>query len=139
LQASYRRWTGKTLLPPGINGAAAVQWLDTAPFALVSHGPEADPIFNYANHTALHLFAMTWAQFTILPSRLSAGPTDHVTRMRLLERGNRDGYIDGYAGVRIAAGGKRFMIRNTTVWNLLDEKGHYYGQAAMIPEWGDAV
>jgi hypothetical protein len=70
-----------------------------------------------------------------MPSRLSAGPVERSERGRLLERVARDGYIDDYSGIRIAKGGRRFLIRNATVWNLLDANGLYYGQAAMIPEW----
>jgi hypothetical protein len=137
LCASYRHWTGKYLMDPSLVGEAALHWLDDAPFALVSHGTQADPVFNYANRTALELFGMSWAEFTSMPSRLSAGPVQRSERARLLERVARDGYIDDYAGIRIAKGGRRFLIRNATVWNLRDADGGYYGQAALIPEWED--
>jgi hypothetical protein len=135
LQASYRRWTGKSLLPDDLSIEQASAWLDAAPFGLVSHGTEADPIFNYANRCALQLFGMSLETFTQLPSRLSAGPVDREERAWLLDRVTRDGYIDDYTGIRVAADGRQFLIRNATVWNLLDEAGQYYGQAAMIPEW----
>jgi hypothetical protein len=112
-----------------------VAWLDAAPFALVSHGTESDPVFNYANRAALALFSTTWAAFTQMPSRLSAGTMEQVERARLLEQVSRDGYIDDYVGVRIGANGSRFMIRAATVWNLLDEADRPYGQAAMIQHW----
>jgi hypothetical protein len=139
LQASYRRWTGKSLLPADLPVEQAAAWLESASFGLVSHGAEADPIFNYANCRALQLFGMTWDAFTQLPSRLSAGPVDREERTRLLERVARDGFTDDYTGIRVAADGRQFLIRNATVWNLLDEAGHYYGQAAMIPEWNDVL
>lgn len=139
LRNSYRRWTGKALLPSGLADEAAVQWLANAPFAVVSHDTQADPIFNYANRTALQLFGMTWAEFTSLPSRLSAGPVDQEARERLLKQVSRDGYIDDYSGIRIGSDGRRFMIRHATVWNLVDERNRYYGQAAMIPDWDSAV
>lgn len=94
-------------------------------------------MFNYANRAALQLFEMSWDEMTALPSRLSAGPMDRAERTRLLERVSRDGYIDDYTGIRIAASGRRFRIVNATVWNLADERGEYYGQAAMIPQWED--
>lgn len=124
-------------MAPSLVGEAALRWLDEAPFALVSHGTQADPVFNYANRTALELFGMSWTEFTAMPSRLSAGPVERSERDSLLERVARDGYIDDYSGIRIAKGGRRFLIRNATVWSLLDAKGLYYGQAAMIPEWED--
>ncbi len=135
LNSSYEHWLGCSLIPRGIEGQVAVDWLDNAAFPLVSHGIGADPVFNYANRSALKLFEMTWEQFTRLPSRLSAGPMDREERARLLERVTRDGYIDDYAGIRISASGSRFMIRHATVWNLLDEHGLPVGQAAMIPQW----
>lgn len=135
LQTSYRHYTGRYLFDPKLDAREAVAWLEQAPFALVSHGTQPDPIFNYGNQTALRLFDMTWDEFTRMPSRLSAEPVDRAERTRLLDRVSRNGYIDDYTGVRIAADGSRFLIRHATVWNLLDESGRFYGQAAMIPEW----
>jgi len=50
----------------------------------------------------------------------------------LLEKVTQQGYVDGYPGMRIAKSGKRFMITDTTVWNLLDEAGVHHGQAAVF-------
>jgi hypothetical protein len=102
---------------------------------VLSHGTQADPTFNYGNKTALELFEMDWDSFTSLPSRLSAEPLVQEERDRLLARVRQYGYIDDYTGVRISSSGKRFMIRNATVWNLLDEIGQPYGQAALLKEW----
>ncbi len=135
LQESYRRCTGRYLFNPELTASEAVAWLEQAPFALVSHGTQPDPVFNYGNRTALRLFGMTRDAFTRMPSRLSAEPLERTERERLLERVLRDGYIDDYTGIRIAADGRRFLIRHATVWNLLDETGQFYGQAALIPEW----
>jgi hypothetical protein len=40
------------------------------------------------------------------------------------------GYISDYAGVRIAADGQRFQIRDAIVWNIHNEQQEYLGQAA---------
>ncbi|MEQ1602570.1 MAG: MEKHLA domain-containing protein [Methylophilaceae bacterium] len=137
LCASYQHWIGQPLLQNGLQEIASdvVQQLMQAPFALVSHGTEADPIFNYANLLALQLFGMTWEEFTGLPSRYSAEPLARAERASLLERVERFGFIDDYCGVRIAKGGQRFKINQATVWNLLDENGQHYGQAALIRDW----
>lgn len=135
LRSSYASLTGKLLMDADLSPEVAPAYLDRAPFAVVSHGLEADPIFNYANRTALELFEMDWQQFTQLPSRLSAEPMERNARASLLDRVARHGFIEDYSGVRVSANGNRFMIRNATVWNLTDEKGNPYGQAAMIPEW----
>lgn len=113
----------------------AVRKLDQAPFAVVSHGTEPDPVFNYGNRVALQLFEMSWEAFTALPSRLSAEPLLQSERERLLQRVAQNGYIDDYTGIRISASGKRFLIRNATVWNLLDEAGQPCGQAALLRDW----
>ena len=48
----------------------------------------------------------------------------------LMESVARQGFVDDYSGVRISGGGRRFMITDATVWNLVDEAGVYHGQAA---------
>jgi hypothetical protein len=103
-----------------------------APRAIVAHGTEDDPVFFYGNRLALQLFEMSFDEFTRLPSRFSAEPLAREERAKLLERVSRQGYADHYSGMRIARGGKRFMIADGTVWNLVDEQGMYQGQAAVF-------
>jgi len=125
IAASYRRLTGKPLLE-----AFDPLALWNAPRAIVAHGTEDDPVFFYGNSMALQLFEMSFAEFARLPSRLSAEPEGLAARVVLMEKVTRLGFIDGYSGMRIAKSGKRFMITDATVWNLVDEAGVYYGQAA---------
>lgn len=149
LNRSYRSLLGRCLLPPETDqgGTAEVEGgfyaesvapsiydLFDAPFALVSHGIEADPIFNFANRKALDIFGYTWESFTVLPSRLSAEPMAREERQYLLDQVTTKGYIDDYSGVRIASDGRRFRIVNAVVWNLLDEQGKHIGQAAKIDQ-----
>jgi hypothetical protein len=136
LHDSHLRWTGKPLVPDSCLDHPA-PWLDQAAFALVSHGIEADPVFNYANACALRLFGTTLAQFTRLPSRLSAAPDSQVQRERLMALVTREGHVEGYSGIRIGADGRRFRILDVTIWNLVDANGTYRGQAALIPRWCD--
>lgn len=134
--ASYRRLTGRPLLDTEPSDDAALRLaLWDAPRAIVAHGTEADPIFFYGNRLALELFGMDFATFTGLPSRYSAEPLERDARARLLERVTRQGYVDDYSGVRIAASGRRFMIEAATVWNLMDEAGNHRGQAATFTDW----
>ncbi len=125
---SYQRLTGKALLPVPFD--PLVMW--NAAFAIVAHGTEDDPVFFYGNQAALGLFEMSFADFTRLPSRFSAEPLAREERARLLERVGKQGFVDDYAGVRIARSGRRFTIANATVWNLLDVTGKYDGQAAIF-------
>lgn len=135
LRASHHHWTGLDLIPATLDDQQAVAALDDAGFAVVSHGTQPDPIFNYGNRMALKLFEMSWDDLTTLPSRLSAEPLVQSERDRLMQHVTRQGYINDYSGVRISKTGQRFMIKNATVWNLLDEDGRYYGQAALIRDW----
>jgi hypothetical protein len=103
-----------------------------APFAIVAHGTEADPIFFYGNDYALRCFEMTFEAFACLPSRLSAEPLLQDAREQVLRNVMACGYIDGYSGIRITSSGKRFRIADCTLWNLLDERGACHGQAAVF-------
>ncbi len=106
-----------------------------APFVLVSHGTEADPILNYGNAAALALWEMSWAELTATPSRLTAEAPNREERARLLAAVAANGFIDDYSGIRISKNGRRFRIAQATVWNLLDERGKFSGQAAMFLRW----
>ena len=135
LRHSFRRLLGEDLIDPALSGVAAAQALYAAPFVVVSHGTEADPIFNYANRTAQRLFEWSWAEFTALPSRLSAELPNRAERARLLAMVTQQGFIRDYAGVRMAQSGRRFYIQNAIVWNVTDDRGTPYGQAAMFHQW----
>jgi hypothetical protein len=103
-----------------------------APFAIVAHGTEADPVFFYGNAYALRCFEMEFDEFERLPSRLSAEAADQESREKSLKKVAELGYIDGYSGVRIAKSGRRFMITSCTIWNLADMAGVHRGQAAVF-------
>jgi hypothetical protein len=136
LADSFARLTGRRLLE-GTDARELARNLWQAPFALVSHGTEDDPVFNYANQTALNLFEMSWEDFTRLPSRLSAEPENREARAALLQRVATHGYIDDYSGVRVSSTGRRFVIQGAVVWNVVDRQGRYHGQAAMFARWND--
>ena len=52
-----------------------------------------------------------------------------------MRRVSNDGHMINYSGVRISSTGKRFKIEGATIWNIIDENGHYLGQAAMFKNW----
>ena len=138
---SFQRFTGESIL--GATDAARLtnielaQAMFDAPQAIVSHGTEADPIFRYANAQALALWEMDWANFTRLPSRLSAEAAGDIQldRNALLKAALASGWIDNYTGVRISSTGRRFDIRDTVLWNVVDDDGVRHGQAAFIRDW----
>ncbi len=137
LCASYRRLTGRDLLPDVADASpeGLAEALYRAPVVVLSHGREADPIFNYANLTGQRLFEMSWAEITRLPSRYSAEPVSREERARLLAAVTAKGFIDDYRGVRVSKSGRRFMIEQATVWNVADESGAAAGQAATFARW----
>lgn len=137
LRGSYRHWTGRDLVAPELSAVEAVQALFEAPYAVVSHDTQEDPVFTYGNQLALQLFEMAWDEFTALPSRLSAEPGEQEVRARLLTQVSTQGFTHDYSGVRVSKAGRRFMIRDATVWNLIDGDGRHRGQAAVIREWQD--
>ena len=134
LMASYRTLIGQDLLGEQAPGDVAAA-LYRAPFVVLSHGTEADPIFNYANLTAQRLFEMNWDRITTLPSRFSAEPVSREERARLMALVAARGFIDDYRGVRISASGRRFLIERATVWNVQDAQGRRVGQAATFGGW----
>ncbi|MEB3290884.1 MAG: MEKHLA domain-containing protein [Leptolyngbya sp.] len=135
LRSSFRRFLGQDLIPPDLTGLAAGQALYEADFVVVSHGTEADPIFNYANAMAQGLFEFSWEEFTALPSRLSAELPNREERAQLLSAVTRQGFIRDYRGIRIAKSGRRFYIQNAIVWTVTDDLGTPCGQAATFCQW----
>jgi hypothetical protein len=135
---SYFQLTGRQISFNGAQDettAGVAEAIFLAPFALVTHGIEKEPVFNYANKTAMQLFNMNWDEITALPSKYSAEMPNREQRSQLLQEVKENGYIENYSGVRIAKGGQRLYIEQATVWNLTDTTGAYYGQAAMFSHW----
>lgn len=134
LYDSYTEVTGKSLLDTSNRGEALAFNLYHAPFVLLSHNTEKDPVFNYANKTAQQLWQMDWDQFTQTPSRLSAEPVAMPERQAMLEEARKKGFIANYQGIRISSTGQRFIIKEAMLWNIY-EGGIYCGQAATFSKW----
>ncbi len=133
--SSLFRMTGRDLVDPTLSHKDRYRSLFEAPFAVVSHNTEADPVFNYGNKVALKLFEMKWVEFINFPSRFSAEPKIREERQQLLARVTENGFIKNYKGVRISSSGKRFFVEDSIVWNMVDENGVYRGQAAVLYRW----
>jgi hypothetical protein len=135
LDHSHRHWLGRSLLTDAYPPEALARALYQAPFVLVSHDTGADPRFNYANLAAQTLWELDWARFVGMPSRYSAEPGARSQRAAALGNAAREGFTQGYSGVRISARGRRFCILDGLIWNLLDPDGTPRGQAAMFARW----
>jgi len=134
LVSSFKLLTGKNILVSGTDSESISREIFFAPYAVMSHGTEEDPVFNYANQCALDLFEITWENFIKLPSKYSAEADSQGERERILKQVAENGYADDYSGVRISNKGRRFQIKKATVWNIIDQ-GRCYGQAALIRNW----
>jgi hypothetical protein len=132
---SFRNLLGYELISRQETVAQQAQNLFLAPFVVVSHGIQADPILNYGNQTALKLWELDWETLTNTPSRLTAEPMNRETRAMMLKQASETGYIDNYSGVRISSTGNRFKIDRAIIWNLTDSTGNYCGQAATFNNW----
>lgn len=132
---SFQHFVGRPLVETTNTEQTLIECLFNAPFVVVSHGLEHDPILNYGNATALALWEMTWAELTATPSRLTAEPSNQEARASAMAQVKKVGYTEGYSAVRISKSGRRFEIKNTVIWNLNNEEGLYKGQAATFADW----
>jgi len=132
ISQSFQNLLGYPLLPDTNNLAERLYY---APFVLLSHNTDSDPIFNYANAQGLQLFELNWQQLITLPSRASAEAVNQAAREKLMAAVTAQGFMTDYCGVRVSSTGKRFEIRNAIIWNLSDANGVYQGQAACFSDW----
>lgn len=133
LQTSFLGLTGTYL--GGLSQNISAEALYHAPFVVLSHDTQTDPVFTYGNLCAQRLFEMNWAELTRLPSRLSAELPNQAERARLLQQVNERGYISHYQGIRISKTGRRFTVMGAIVWNLSTDSGEAEGQAATFKHW----
>lgn len=132
---SFRHWTARELLERVGDPDYQAYTLFRSHFVVVSHGMEEDPLLNYGNQVALELWEMTWEQLVRTPSRLTAEPVNRAEREWMLEQARTRGYFDTYRGVRVTSTGRRFLVENAFIWNVVDGEGRRVGQAATFSQW----
>lgn len=132
---NYRNSLGDELIERKGNTEEQAKALFFTPFAVASHGTEADPIYNYGNQVILDLWERSWDEMIKTPSRLSAEPNLREERQNSLDQTTSQGYLKNYQCVRISRTGQRYKIEDITIWNLQDEQGNYCGQAATFSNW----
>ena len=137
---SFHHWTGDDLISITNHQSPleTANQIFNADFVIVSHGTQADPILNYGNQKALDLWKMDWQTLTSTPSRYTAEPMERSEREQLLSQAKSQGYISNYRGIRIASNGDRFYIDRAIIWNVVDQQGKLWGQAATFHNW-DAI
>ena len=132
---SYAFWLKRELIDRTGTLEEQGERLFVAPFVVASHARAEDPILNYGNQQALALWEGAWEEFTGIPSRLTAEPANQTERARMLEQVTTHGFITDYQGIRISRTGRRFLVKQATVWNILDDHGTIQGQAATFSRW----
>ncbi|VEI19244.1 MEKHLA domain [Serratia plymuthica] len=112
IDSAYRHWTGVGL--PGPQATAPdphFLWLHhQAPYSLLAHEGDVEPVFIYANHCAQQCFGYSFDEFIALPSRLNASPVDRAERQQLLDKTARQGIAQGYRGLQVDEFGNAFSI-----------------------------
>lgn len=106
-----------------------------AGYVFLAHNAANEPIFNYANQTALNLFEMSWDEITNLSSKYSAENDERGKREEFIAEVTAKGYSKDYSGIRVSKTGKRFEIKNVILWNVYDSENNRIGQAAMFDEY----
>ena len=132
---AFTHWTGGELCSRAGSAEDQARRLFEAPFIVVAHGTQNDPILNYGNQAALDLWELDLETFLKTPSRKTAEPMHRDERAKMLQQSHNHGYISDYQGIRITSTGKRFYIRRATVWSLKDSTNQPLGQAATFSEW----
>lgn len=132
---SYKHWLKQDLIFRSGDFEEEARLLYAAPFALASGGAQEDQLLNYGNLTAQKLWELEFSTFCGTPSRLTAEPMHRVAREQFLKQVREYGFIKNYEGIRISSTGRRFIIKQAVVWNILDGDGCYRGQAATFSCW----
>ncbi|MDB9315478.1 MEKHLA domain-containing protein [Spirulina sp. CS-785/01] len=135
LLASFEHWLGYSLIDRSGSPEEVAHLLFEAPFVIVSHDSQPDPIFNYGNQKALELWEVTWDQLLQMPSRQTAEEMEQEERALLLKETQEKGFVQNYTGIRISSTKRRFQIQNGIIWNVMDDQQNYLGQAALCPRY----
>ena len=128
---SYVNCTGKQLIERTSLEEDAEN-LTKADFVIVSHNDQPDPILTYGNTIGLGLGEWDWDTFVKTPSRYTAQPSRKELREIMLSKVQERAYFKGYEGVRISASGKRFMIKNALIWNLIEKEGSHMDKQLLL-------
>jgi len=105
-------------------------------FGILSHGTQADPIFNYGNRASLELFEQTIEALCRTPSRRSTVPELEEDRSQLIAAIETDGHGTIEHAIRVGATGTLFRIKRIVVWTVRDDARNRIGLAAIYDRRG---
>lgn len=129
---SFHRLLGCELVPRSGDAAEDARRLYGLPRAVLAHDTSPRPLLDWANLAAARAFDATPESLLGRPSAATA-PADAVAdRRALFDVLARQGFVTGYSGVRVSLTGRRFVIYDVTVLEVIDAAGHPAGHAAVI-------
>ncbi|KAG1668165.1 hypothetical protein FOA52_005157 [Chlamydomonas sp. UWO 241] len=141
LITSYHKATGKFLLED-VELDSLPDAIFNAPFVCVAHdrAPGVDvPHYNYANRAGLECFDATWDEFVGMDSTKSTPPVDDDQEVRFKLLAEAESSSTGLAilpeGRRVTMNGEPIVIKNVTLFNVIDFSGDQVGQAAIFSEY----
>jgi hypothetical protein len=100
-------------------------------FGIMSHGVQADPVFNYANLAALELFKYSINDLCKLPSRYSTLPHLEQDRDNTLKEIAKSDYGYIHDGMRQTSEGRVILTSEILYWVVYDDDGTRIGHAAV--------
>jgi MEKHLA domain len=102
-------------------------------YAVLSHGTQQDPIYNYFNQGALLTFQWPEDEVYQLPSRYSApGGKLRDQRDILMERVVQEQAQTFPEAIRQTKTGQPFRLTDVLLWNVFDTEGSRVGQTALF-------
>jgi len=130
---SYKKFTGKALLEETVGVDSLADLHVSEHYAVLSHGIQDDPIYNYFNKGALLTFEYPEEEIYKLPSRYSA-PDGEIRKDRsgLIRASVEKGFTVYTSAVRRTKTGKLFKINDGRLWNVYNTNGERVGQTAFF-------
>jgi len=131
---SLEKFTGKSLLDVMEGVTTLDQIHSNTRYAVLSHGNQTDPIYNYFNKGALLQFQWPEHEIYSLPSRYSAPDgalrNDRAKMMKTVEQQQQVRTIP--TAIRQTKSGKQFQLHDVMLWNVYDKDGIRVGQTAIF-------
>jgi hypothetical protein len=130
---SLKNFTGKSLLER-LEISSVSQVHDHEGFAVLSHGVQDDPVYNYFNRAALLTFRYPESVVYRTPSRYSApdGEERNVKRAQEVREALHQDLKEIPDAVRQTYSKDLIRIRDIVLWNVYDESGQRVGQTAVF-------
>jgi hypothetical protein len=129
---SLENATGINLLDR-MNLETVTQVHESERFAVLSHGTQEDPVYNYFNRGAVLTFLYAEDEIYQLPSRYSA-PAGAVrsNRQGLMQNVKEQDVMVFPTAIRISKTGQQFQLQGVVLWNVYSSDGVRVGQTALF-------